>query len=288
MIYRGKGLEAPPLVEPLDQIDTVQPLDLIADAFMTSERQPVRVDGVRLGDALSQIASLYHHRWWLEDGFVMMRSRYYGFERFREPPMSLLERFIAHSDHGEIDLDDLGQVAALPDYQFNMVLAILLQGWSDHRADPLYLGRGDLLFWNALTPAQRGLARGPGLAYDMLAPALKRMFALAAAGRLTLGSSPSAPGKMWTSEELRGAMFRIAIQDAKGWGYRNKTSALPEIGASPEACLRWVRTLAPEAKLSDIVPIQFSGIQFDYVTPGSEGAKHMLSAYWTWPTDKAQ
>jgi hypothetical protein len=205
------------LGEALDQLDSSQPVNLIADAFRMSILNGLHLENVPLGDALTEIAGKTMHVWSRQDGFVMFRSRTYETCRSSQPPYEALARWTARCAKGPLTLDDCAEIASLPDPQFKTLCDIAWYDTFPEDLSRILTTRGHLMLWNTLTPAQRKEAREKGLPYVRMASAQQRLFArnisdVAISDFMAAADDKNLPGL------LPNARLRLSVESVKEWG----------------------------------------------------------------------
>lgn len=96
-------------------------LPIVADSYLhLYATSSVSVQSMPLYDALSQVADAMGARWKKEDGFLQGRSASFFWDRRKEIPNRLLDRWQADSrKNGGLPLEDLLEMALLSDEQLN-------------------------------------------------------------------------------------------------------------------------------------------------------------------------
>jgi hypothetical protein len=203
------------LTDALLKLDESVPMDVISDGLWSSRLPGIDAVNAPLGEVLTKLGRACGHRWWKQDGFVMMQSRTLSADRWAEPPATAVTRWSELIDHGEFGLDEFAEIAALPDAQ-----AMTLQEMSASEQFPLFLSplssaRGQLLLWHDLTPAQRRKALGSaGLPYSEMTPQQQQDFVLAATDPSASLQSSAVPDAAFLSR----ARLRIETQERACWG----------------------------------------------------------------------
>lgn len=202
------------LTDALEKIDESVPLDAISDGLWTTRLPGIDVQNTPVGDVLNKLGRGCGHRWWKQDGFVMIQSRTLAADRWAEPPATAVARWAEQIDRGEFGLDEFSQIAALPDAQ-----ALTIQEMSASEQFPMFLSplssaRSQLLLWNSFSPAQRRKALGSGLTYAELSPPQQQLFVLAATDPNASPQSAAVPDAAY----LQQARLRIETQERACWG----------------------------------------------------------------------
>jgi hypothetical protein len=194
----------------------------------------VSVRNMPLFDALNHLSDAMRLRW-LKDpqgGWLQFRSTSYYNDRIREVPNRLLSRWAASREkHGTLTLDDLVEIAQLPDAQLDgrdmaegARLCFGLAEWDVTRNLKL---RSHLRFLAGFTPAQRQEAMsGTGLAFERMPLAQQQRF-------IALALPSDAP-PFQSLDELAGATLRVDYTVPGGFEWR------PD-----PAWLRWLKPVVP-------------------------------------------
>ncbi len=204
------------LVDALEVLDAAAPFDSLSDGLWTTRIAGIDMREMPVGDILTRLSRATGHHWWKQGGFVMIRSRTLDADRWAEPPATAVARWKEQIDQGNFRLEDFAEVASLPDAQ-----AMTLQEMSAADQFPAFLSplnnaRGQLILWDALTPAQRRKAFGAGLTYSELSPQQQQLFVLAATDP---GASPQSAA-IPDARYLARARLRIETQERPYWGVR--------------------------------------------------------------------
>jgi hypothetical protein len=202
------------LSDALEKIDSAAPIDVISDGLWSTRMAGIDVRDMAIGEVLTKLGRGCGHRWWKQDGFVMMQSRTLSGDRLAEPPATLVSRWAEQIDRGWFGLDEFSDMAALPDAQ-----AMTLQDMSASEQFPMFMSplnntRSQLLFWNTLTPAQRRKALGSGLSYTELTPDQQPLFVLAATDPSASQQNSVVPD----AAVMAKARVRIETQERACWG----------------------------------------------------------------------
>jgi hypothetical protein len=185
---------------------------LVAD-YYTHLYKPgtVSVRSLPLFEALNHLADAMHLRWKKEESWLQFRSTSYFNDRLKEVPNRLLARWAAaRRQCGFLTLDDLIEIAQLPDAQLNAHemaeggrLCFGLAEWDLTRHNL----RPQLRYLAQFTPAQREEAMSSGLPFTKMSLAQQQQFLVVA-----LGSSEP----LQSLEELKGATLRVEYTQP-GW-----------------------------------------------------------------------
>jgi RNA polymerase sigma-70 factor (ECF subfamily) len=247
-----EGDQRPPPVEPklttadvLEALHRATGLPIVSDFYTRLyPMEKVSLKDRPLFDALNQLADTMRMRWHRDAGTAAAREAWLQFrsasfydDRRKEVPNRLLSRWAAaRREHGILRLDDLVEIAGLPDAQLDASeMAEGARDWWglvewDLARKPQF--RQHLRYLAALTPAQRQEAQtGAGLPFSRMSLVQQQQF-------LALGFDPdSAP--LQTPEELADATLRVEYTQPGGfqWG----DSGHPGQGSY----LRWVVPLEP-------------------------------------------
>jgi hypothetical protein len=203
----------------LEQIDKALPIDVIADALWSTQIAGANMAQIPVGEALTRLARTTGHRWWKQDGFIMIRSLSYDADREAEPPSLAVSRWISQYDRGLFDLDDLAEVAALPYNQAVTLQDMGMRGAFLMLISPLSNGRSHLQFWNSLSLPQRRKATKSGIGFAELSSAQQSLYVMAA-------SDTSSPVRAAVLDEkvLARSRMRIETRQASLWGVRRATT----------------------------------------------------------------
>jgi hypothetical protein len=203
------------LTDAIAKIDESAYMDVISDGLWSSRLAGIEAVDAPVGEVLSKAGRACGHRWWKQDGFVMMQSRTLSADRWAEPPATAVTRWSEQIDHGDFGLDEFSDIAALPDAQ-----AMTLQDMSSAELFPLIMSplassRGQLLLWHDLTPSQRRKALSPaGLGYSELTQQQQQDFVLAALDPNASLQSAAVPDAAYLTK----VRLRIETQERACWG----------------------------------------------------------------------
>jgi hypothetical protein len=180
--------------------------------------EAVSIQGQPLFDALNHLADVMRMRWRWDGAWLQLRSTSYYDDRIKEVPNWLLTRWVAsRRQHGTLTIDDLCEIAQLPDAQLDAVdmadgarACYGLQEWDLGRNRDL---RRHLRFLAGFTPEQRQEALGPtGLLFSRMPLAQQQTFIALA---LESQGNP-----LQSLEELDGATLHVEYTQPGGfqWG----------------------------------------------------------------------
>jgi hypothetical protein len=203
------------LSDALEQIDSALPMDMIADALWSTRLAGVNMTKLPVGEALTKLSRTVGHRWWNQDGFILIRSQSYDADREAEPPSTAVARWVAQYDRGLFTLDDLAEIAALPHSQAMTLYEMGSRGVFPMLISPLSSGRSHLQLWNALSLQQRRKAMKAGIGFSELSPAQQGLYVMAA-------SDTSSPVRAAVLDEkaLARSHMRVEIREMSGWGVK--------------------------------------------------------------------
>jgi hypothetical protein len=223
------------IADALEALHRSTGLPIVADQYtrLYSSRA-VAVRNKPIFEALNQLADTMRLRWNKEDGWLQFRSTSYYDDRLKEVPNRLLARWTASREqHGKLTLDDLCEIAQLPDAQLDG--SDMAEGardyyglaeWDLARSPDL---RPHLRFLAQLTPALRQEAAGAdGLLFTRMPLAQQQRF-------MAMGLRG---GPLQSLDELARATLRVSYTQPGGyqWG---------EAGWSG-FYTRWVIPMGPE------------------------------------------
>jgi hypothetical protein len=239
-------------------------LPILAD-FYTRLHDPaaVSVRDQPLIDALNHLADRMRLRWSRDSGahdaglWLELRSMSFYDDRLKEVPNRLLSRWAAsRRAHGRLTLDDLCEIAQLPDTQLDgdemAAGARELWGLKEWDLARSKLLRPHLRFLGSLTPDQRqATLRTEGLAFEQMSLSQQQQF-------VALGEHGSTePLPLLSLEALAGGTLRVEYTQP-GW-FEWRVPGLPyyqwivPVGSGPEvrrAPRRQIRERTPEAALA--------------------------------------
>jgi RNA polymerase sigma-70 factor (ECF subfamily) len=194
--------------------------------------EDVSVRNTPLFEALNQLADTMRLRWGKDESWLQFRSTGFYDDRLKEVPNRFLTRWAAsRRQHGTLTLEDLVEIAQLPDTQLDArdmaEGAKACFGLAEWDLVCYKSMRPDLRFLAAFTPAQRQeAASGGGLAFSRMSLAQQQQFLALGVGGASLQSL----------EELAGAVLRVDYS-VPGWFQWGNTSS--------STYTRWVVPLEP-------------------------------------------
>jgi Putative zinc-finger len=224
--------------EVLETLHRATGMPIVAD-FFTRLYKPdaVTVRGQSLFDALNHLADAMRLRWHRdgEGGWLQFRGSSYYHDRLKEVPNRLLKRWqAARREQGMLTLDDLVEIAGLPDAQLDAsdmaegAKAIWgLAEWGLLRDEKL---RSHVRYLTSFTPGQRQEAQSPaGFAFTKMT--------LAQQQRFIANAIPGNTAPLQSLEELAGSVLRVDYTQP-GWFE----------WPAPENFVRWRMTVEPGPK----------------------------------------
>jgi hypothetical protein len=273
----------------LEALHRATGLPIVADYYTRLFRlSAVSVQNRPLYDALNQLADTMRMRWVKDPGgnWLQFRSSSYYDDRLKEVPNRLLEHWAAsRRQHGALTLDDLVEIAQLPDAQLNgkemaegAQECFGLAEWDVARSGNL---RAHLRYLAGFTPAQRQeTLDGTGLPFTRMPLAQQQRF-------IGLALSPHEP-PLQSLEDLAAATLRVDYTLPGGFEWRvpsgnrwvipitpgrEGTRAVrpPARGKTRETALQAARRIDPQADDSQIVPTAL-GCTILYI-PGASNAR---------------
>jgi hypothetical protein len=232
--------------EVLEQLHRATGMPIVSD-YYTRLYKPdmVSLRNRPLFDALNELADRMHLLWTRDSaaGWLQFRSASFFNDRLKEVPNRLLARWAAaRRQHGALTLDDLCEIAQLPDAQLDgkdmaegARLCWSLAEWDLGRSGNL---RKHLRYLAGFTPAQRDEALGPaGLPFTKMPLAQQQQFIAIA---LEYDDGP-----LQSLDELAGSTLRVEYTlpgrfqwgDPNAWGYTRWVVPL-EAGSRGKRVLR--------------------------------------------------
>ena len=195
--------------------------------------------------------------------WLQFRSSGYYNDRLKEVPNRLLARWAAsRRQHGALTLDDLLEIAQLPEAQLDATDmaegARECWGLAEWNLSRGWFQRPHLRYLAQLTPAQRQQAlSASGLAFTQMSPAQQQQFISLRAQNIQ------------SLEELAGATLRVGNTQPGGfqWAVPQEAALLPgrgAIGLSPvhertrEAALQAARQIDPHVDPAQITPTELT------------------------------
>jgi hypothetical protein len=199
----------------LEALHRATGMPIVAD-FYTRLYKPedVSASNGALFDTLNRLADTMRLRWDKEGNWLQFRSTTFYDDRLKEVPNRLLARWgAAHQQHGMLTLDDLVEIAGLPDAQLDAAemaegtrLCYGLAEWDLARAGR---ARVHLRYLAGFTPEQRQEAMSPtGLRFTRMPLAQQQRF-------IQLAFHPDAE-PLQSLEELSEATLRVDYTQP-GW-----------------------------------------------------------------------
>lgn len=261
--------ETPPVSSPLRRLTLGMalgalarecPIDMIADGFWSTTLAGFSAQEMPLGEALTTLSRMTAHRWWMQDGFVMVRSLNYAIDRWAEPPASAVERWAASAERGALEMDDCAEMAALPDQQFSTLLQMSLRGAFPEQIHTIQQSRNHLRLWHALTRAQRRSAQAEGVPYARMTPEQQRHFIQAASEQ----RSSRSPGRAWSSSILEKARFRLTMRENRQWGLRRDGNRSIIGVTTREEAVRQFQQGDPSVKPEEVQEVVTTSVTFLY------------------------
>jgi hypothetical protein len=253
------------LGDALVQLAARQPVDIIADAFWSTPFSGIELQEVPLGEVLTHLANDTAHRWWKQDGFVVLKSQTYALERWAAPPSLAVARWVERANRAMLELDDFAEIAALPDQQLETLLQACAGGLLPPGFTTVNQARSHLALWNALTRAQRRKASAGGIEYAAMTPSQQQIFAR------TFGDAVS---MYYTFSSIRTNLnrlmersrLRVEIRENRLWGIKKgRNNHLINAGTQEEA-FRYFQTNDPTVQLRDVKSLLNITVQFIYDT----------------------
>jgi Putative zinc-finger len=237
----GAGGEVPqaPKVTSADVLEALHRatgLPIVADYYTRlSKPETVTVPNRPLFDALNQVADAMRLRWRWDGTWLQFRSASYYHDRLKEVPNRLLSRWVAaRRQHGILTLDDLVEIAQLPDAQLDggdmaegARLCLGLTEWDLARNGNL---RPNLRYLAGFTPEQRQeTMTATGLPFTRMSLAQQQQFIA-----YVLSDAP-----LQSLEDLAGATLRVEYSHSGEfqWGKLHRGDYL-----------RWVVPMTPGAQ----------------------------------------
>jgi RNA polymerase sigma-70 factor, ECF subfamily len=265
----------------LEALHRAAGLPIIADYYTRLYRpEAVSVQSMLLFDALNHLADEMRLRWSKDGSWLQFRSTSYYDDRLKEVPNRLLSRWSeSRRQHGALTLDDLCEIALLPDTQLDA--AEMAEGardcfglaeWDLARNENL---RPHLRYLAGFTPEQRQKAMSDGgLPFAAMSLSQQQQFIAHAVQDHPLS------GPFQSLEELAGATLRVEYTRPgeyqwgdparanhwKRWvlliepGRQGRSAPRPLIrGRSREAVAEALRRLGPEIRELAVKTDRFHG-----------------------------
>jgi hypothetical protein len=256
-------------------------LDIIADCFWPGRISQVEFRDVPLGEVLTALARMSSHRWWRQDGFIMMQSTLYALDRRAEPPATALDRWRERAKAGSLELDDYAEMAALPEPQLDTLVQMGNAGDFPESLMAVSQARYHLALWNALTRAQQRRAKAEGLPYSELNSEQRRLYTLAATDPVAIRVSV-----YLVNASLKASRLRVYLRENRYWGLRRDGNSSLSGFTNKEDALRQFQLADPSIQAKDLEPVTLTSIIFIY--QGNEGdlARGWFSLSPRWNTSK--
>jgi hypothetical protein len=255
-------------------------LNVIADGYWTSTFPGFEAVDEPLGEVLSRLARATGRTWRRKGDFLLFKSQDFFADRDAEPPATTVRRWAAAADDSLFTLEDLAELASLPDVQLTTLQEMAMRGEFPVLYTPLSNGRTHLKLWSALSASQRRKAQGDGLSYKDLDPASRLAFVQAATdpSARQVGNTPADEEMILTTK------VRVTQRETQEWRVRGKKSAVswnvPRFDVenqpvSREEAHRRFAQLDDSIKLADVQLIIRIGVTFSY-----DSDKGALSMTW--------
>lgn len=239
------------LGEGLRRLTDRKPIHIIADSFWTSLIRSRDLRGETVGDALNYLARQTNHRWWKQDGFVMVKSLEYESDRWAEPPAEAMQRWIERAEKSQLDLDDFAEMASLPEHRFNTLNELSVRGIFNLQMYIVTQARDHLQLWNMLSRSQRRKTRAEGILYADMTPAQKRLYERIATDPLSPSIIPSRTRES-LAQTLQKASLRLETREQPLWSVRGKPNMIVGSLSTREEALRYFQQSEPKLQLKDI------------------------------------
>jgi RNA polymerase sigma-70 factor, ECF subfamily len=274
--------------EVLEALHRASGMPIVADYYTRLfPVSTVSCESLRLYEALNLLGDAVRLRWRKEGDWLQFRSASFFQDRLKEVPNRLLNRWAAaRRQRGYLELDELLEIAALPDAELDA--SAMAEGAKErYGLEEWDLARNPKLrphwrFLAALTPAQRQEAATPsGLAFIRLTLPQQQEFLRLALGT---GGNSFAIGM----QELAAATLKIDYS-APGW-YQWPATGTPDTGLpgsiqrpsvrerTRAAAYAAARKLDPAVAEADVVPTSPDGtIIYTVGTPSTHHALRVVS-----------
>lgn len=269
------------LGEGLRRLTDRKPIHIIADSFWTSLIRSRDIRGETVGDALTYLARQTNHRWWKQDGFVMVKSLEYESDRWSEPPAEAMQRWIERSERSQLDLDDFAEMAALPEHKYNTLNELSVRGIFNLQMYIVTQARDHLQLWNLLSRSQRRKARAEGILYADMTPEQKRLYQRIATDPLSPSIIPSRTRES-QAQTLEKASLRLETREQPLWSVRGKPNMIVGSLSSREEALRYFQQSDPKLQLKDIRDGVSVSISFIYQNDNRQLARGWVTLPPRW------
>lgn len=268
------------LGEALDLLDKTHPLDVIADGYWSANLPGFNAEDAPVGDILDRLAKMTARTWRKDGGFIVIKSRDFSLDRDAEPPATAVRRWMDAADRSYFSLEDLSEVATLPDAQLATLQDMAMRGEFPVLYSPLHSGRPHLRLWAALKGGQRQKAQNEGLAYKDLDPSVRLLFVFAATDPAArqLSNTPAEEDLLVT------ARLRVATHESPQWKIKGRpgvaTWNVPRVDpdnqpVSREEAWKRFKQLDDTIKLEEVQPVMKIGVSFSY-----ESEKGAVATTW--------
>lgn len=265
------------LGEALEALDSANPIDVVSDGLYSTRIAGFRVDREPLGEALNRLGGMTLHRWWKEEGFIFLRSLSYESDRRKEPPATSVNRWSERTRLGILDLDDLAEIASLPDLPFSTFLTMSIRGDFPEPMDAVGRVRDHLRLWNTLSSTQRRKARATGIPVTELSSEARTRYMVALRDpRADAGGGSRATPISPT------AKFRIETREGRFWGVRvGATTSISGVSSREDATQQF-RRQDPSIKPSEVKSVVYTTIFFLYEDSQKLAARAVLTLPAKW------
>jgi len=256
----------PRLGDSLEELEKVHPMDVIADAFVSVRVPPLGSVTLPVDQMLDRLADVSRHEWWLEDGFVLMRSRDYEVVRASDPPPDAYARWIQAAQGDGLGLDDYAEMAGLTDLQWGTLSDLAARGDFPPLVGTVVQWRPHLRLWNSLDRKLRKAALSQGVTRAQMSPAQRKMLDAACAG---------AESEVWR--------LRVETYAKRLWGVRQGEGGMAADAGSRDLALQLFRQRDPSVQLQDVRMVVFTVYGFNYESRGGNILMHVfvtLPPHW--------
>lgn len=296
----SQWLKLPRLVEAVTKLEEgqpiEQPLDLISDTFRSmplSVPASLKFQGQTLGEALTGLCAAFRHRWSVQAGFVVLRSRDFAALRARQLPVGLYRR-LTDPNIEMPELEEYAALFALPEEAYQEA-SQMISSFTSFASEMMLLStkRGDLILWSLLTPEQRTQAQEKGLGYKELSSEARKIVRENVKHKHNSLIGSNLKDNDWTSMDLDTLTLQIKIKNQDGWGYRMQRGTSTQSGGDSaprtrqEAYALFLKSL-PDLRADEMWSIRSRSLEFHYAPSGKEEIVHLVSLPGIWkPADKA-
>jgi len=263
----------------LEALHRASGLPVVADYYTRLYAPPaVKIQNQPLFEMLNQLADRMRVRWSKDGGWLQFRTTSYYDDRLKEVPNRLLARWsAARKEHGVLRLEDLVEIAQLPDAQLDAndmaEGARVLYGLEEWDLARGRVARSHLRYLGSFTPDQRQAALGSlGLPFTRMSLAQQQEYINVVFVRYS--KNPNATPNVHL-EDLRTATLRVTYARTGEFEWR-PTGAGGESddrfrvrGPTREATLTAARRVDPQATPAQIVPAE-RALTFAYLRENPE------------------